>query len=341
MGVCLALQLYQSSLFTIICLFMPSESSPLTTYFLDENTSEVRRLNAQYSFLKSVIGHPQVVPPGIDVTHVSRVLDVATGTGAWAVDFLSLPDVRDSNIQVFACDISTGKFPQTGEPHAKSIKFFQQDVTKPFSDELLGTFDLINVNLLSFALTSQGWKTSLQNLHSLLRPGGHLTIREGDQLMYNHEYPPPPEGEEPNADTYMQGTSVVSNANRIFAGGALHNGFIVGLSYHLQEMFEAASLRVLSSRRILIPFGNYCDFYKGADGTSLSKYKTFTTENLFQILNTISISLMKDGALELANGIRISSEEGRRAVMEEVLRFIKEGGSIFFSEWVVQRPFDS
>jgi hypothetical protein len=321
-----------------------------------------------------VIGHPQVVPPGIDVAHVSRVLDVATGTGAWAVDFLSLPDVRDSNIQAFACDISTGKFPQTGEPHAKRIKFFQQDVTKPFSDELLGTFDLINVTLLAFALTSQGWKIALKNLHSLLRecgsmtmflphrectgPGGHLIVREGDQLMYNHEHPPPPEGEEPNADAYMQGTSVVSNANRIFAGGALHNGFIVGcalltsswatnsyhngrLSYHLEEMFEATSLQVLSSRRVLVPFGNYCDFYKGADGTSLSEYKTFSTENFFQILNMTSISLMKDGALELDNGIRISSEEERRVLMEEVLRFMKEGGSLFVSEWVVQRPFDS
>jgi hypothetical protein len=106
-------------------------------------------------------------------------------------------------------------------------------------------------------------------------------------------------------------------------------------------MFEAASLRVLSSRRVLVPFGNYCDSYKGADGTSLSEYKAISVENLFQILNTTSISLMNDRALELVNGIRISSEEERRVVMEEVLRFIEEGGSTSFSEWVVQRPFDS
>ena len=50
----------------------------------------------------------------------------------------------------------------------KHVSFFQQDVTKPFPDELLGTYDLVNVSLLCSALTSQGWKMALQNLRSLL-----------------------------------------------------------------------------------------------------------------------------------------------------------------------------
>ena len=126
------------------------------------------RLNAQYQFFNSVIGHPQVIPPGIDIAHISRVIDVATGTGSWAVDFASLPEVRDSNVQVFACDISSGNFLQGTNPPEKRITFFQQDLTKPFPDELLGTFDLINMAFVSYALTSQGWGISLRNLHSLL-----------------------------------------------------------------------------------------------------------------------------------------------------------------------------
>ena len=126
------------------------------------------RLNAQYPFYKSIMGHPQVIPPGIDLAHVSRVIDVATGTGSWALDFASLPEVQNSNIQVFACDISSEKFLQGNKPTAKQITFFQQDVTKPFSDELLGTFDLINLAFVSYALTSRGWEIALQNLCSLL-----------------------------------------------------------------------------------------------------------------------------------------------------------------------------
>ena len=127
-----------------------------------------QRLKAQYSYLESVFGYPQLVPPGIDIARVSRVIDVATGTGAWALDFASLPDVRDRNIQVFACDISTAKFPRADEQEANTVTFFQQDITKPFPNDLLGTFDLVNLVLLSYALTEQGWKRALQNVHSLL-----------------------------------------------------------------------------------------------------------------------------------------------------------------------------
>jgi hypothetical protein len=63
--------------------------------------------------------------------------------------------------------------------------------------------------------------------HRCTGPGGHLIIRDGEQIMYNHERPPPPEGQEPDVAAYMQGTSIVANVNRIFAGGALRRGFLV------------------------------------------------------------------------------------------------------------------
>ena len=60
---------------------------------------------------------------------------------------MSLPSVRDrDHLEVFACDISTAKFPRKDEPEVRKIKIFQQDVTKSFPDEFLGTFDLVNVH---------------------------------------------------------------------------------------------------------------------------------------------------------------------------------------------------
>ncbi len=114
--------------------------------------------------------YPNIVPPVVNVAHLSKVIDVATGTGAWALDFVSQPDVRDCGAQVFACDISTAKLPQAArdKPDVNKITFFQQDVTKPFPDEMLGTFDLVNMTYLGFALTVQGWKLALQNLRDLL-----------------------------------------------------------------------------------------------------------------------------------------------------------------------------
>jgi SAM-dependent methyltransferase len=87
----------------------------------------------------------------------------------WALDFVSLPGVCDrDDIQVFACDISTAKFPKIDGPGVRKIKFFQQDVTKPFPDEFIGTFDLINFSFVAYAFTTQGWQVALQNLYSLL-----------------------------------------------------------------------------------------------------------------------------------------------------------------------------
>ncbi|KAF8492967.1 S-adenosyl-L-methionine-dependent methyltransferase, partial [Russula emetica] len=287
------------------------------------------RLNTQYPFYKSVLGDSHVIPPGIDIANISRVIDIATGTGAWALDFASQPEVQKRNIQIFACDIDDTKFLQGNKLQvaAKHVSFFQQDVTKPFPDELLGTFDLVNLILLSCALTSQGWKMALQNFRSLLRPGGHLVVRDCDLIMYNHEHPPPPEGQEPDAAAYMQGTSIIANVNRIITGGALRKGFVVGLSYDLSKMFGDASLRVLSSRRAELPLGNHCGFYTGIDGTSLSKYKAASVKNFVQLLDMMSKDMMKDGGLELANGTIISSENERQALMGDIMHFVSEGGS--------------
>ena len=106
-------------------------------------------------------------------------------------------------------------------------------------------------------------------------------------------------------------------------------------------MIEAASLRVLSSRRVEIPFGNYCDSYTGADGTSLSKHKAVSISNQVQLLNMLSKDMVKNGGIELANGTVISSEEERRMLMGDVARLVSEGGSTILSEWVVERPFES
>jgi hypothetical protein len=91
------------------------------------------------------------------------------------LDFMSLPDVRDRNFEVFACDICIEQFPRNDASEVRKITFFQQDVTKPFPDELLGTFDLINFRFLSYALTAQGWRSALRNLYLLLsEPRSHI-----------------------------------------------------------------------------------------------------------------------------------------------------------------------
>jgi hypothetical protein len=75
------------------------------------------------------------------------------------------------------------------------------------------------------------------------------------------------------------------------------------------------------------------------DGTSLSKYKDISVMNFVKLLDMMSKDMMKDGGLELANGIIISSENERQALVEDIIHFVSKGGSGITSEWVVERPF--
>ncbi|KAH8988428.1 hypothetical protein EDB86DRAFT_3081541 [Lactarius hatsudake] len=82
---------------------MPSKSEAPTKsgyYALDDNdlNLEVARLNSQYLHFKTVFGS-NTVPPVVNINHVGKVIDVATGTGAWALDFVSQPNVRDRDVQ--------------------------------------------------------------------------------------------------------------------------------------------------------------------------------------------------------------------------------------------------
>ncbi|KAH8980792.1 S-adenosyl-L-methionine-dependent methyltransferase [Lactarius akahatsu] len=324
---------------------MPSKSKSLTKsgyYALDDNNLdlEVARLKSQYLHFKTVFGS-NTVPPLVNINHVSKVIDVATGTGAWALDFVSQPNVRDRGVQVFACDLSSAKFPQENEPDVDKITFFEHDVTKPFPDKMLRTFDLVNMSFMCGALTEQGWKSALQNLRDLLKPGGHLTLRDADLVTLTHEKPPPLDGQEPDIAAYTQGKSTFATINRILSGWALLQGFEIRLSYHLQKMLQDASLQVLSSTRVLAPHGEYCSSHKGPNGTSLSEFTTSSSQSLSYILDSVTSAMMKAGCLELGDGTRIADEEERKALMREVQHFVEGGIFLSLSEWVAVRPLRS
>ena len=71
---------------------------------------------------------------------------------------------------------------------------------------------------------------------------------------------------------------------------------------------------------------------------SLSKYRDFNVANYVQTLNTISLAATKAGVLELADGTCIADEEGRLALMEEIIWSVMVGGFMIVSDWVAVRP---
>ena len=148
--------------------------TPRTTSYalvnLDANVdAESRRLNIQHNLILTGLGHGPV-PPEVDLSSVKSILDAAAGTCIWLLDVLNQPEVRDriSDMELHASDISIAKFPPAEVIDNFGIKVFEQDVTKPFPEELIGKFDLVHSRALSGALTPYQWRLALANFQTLL-----------------------------------------------------------------------------------------------------------------------------------------------------------------------------
>ncbi|KAH8989492.1 hypothetical protein EDB92DRAFT_2104321 [Lactarius akahatsu] len=248
------------------------------------------------------------------------------GSGSHPEWVNNYPEVRDRGVHVFACDISVGKFPQGDKPDVDKVAFFQHDVTKPFPDDILGTFGL------------------------------RVLGADGTSLVFTHENPPPLEGQELDIVAYTQGKSTLATINRICSCWAIRQGLVVGyartsiylsvprrgssdhsLSYHLRKMLQDAPFQILSSTRALAPHGEYCASHKGPNGTSISGYTAFSLQNFSQVTNVLTSAMMEAGGLEFGDGTR-SDEDERQVLMKELRDFAKGGVLLLMFEWVVLRP---
>jgi hypothetical protein len=139
---------------------------------------------------------------------------------------------------------------------------------------------------------------------------------------------PPSEGQKPDAAAYMQGTSVITNVNRLFVGGALGRGFVVGYAvlpkiysypFHPVTAYLIASPKCLKQLRYVSFFPDVSRYPLETiviptpePMAPLLKYTAFSIKNYIQLFNTMEMVAMKNGETELANGTVISREGERQ-----------------------------
>jgi len=314
----------------------------LGKYYLDQTPNEIQRLELQYAFIKAGFGHRDILELPLDFSKAGElnILDIAAGSGAWILDVVKIPQVQSrlsptgaaDPVNIFACDLSPTKFPKS-VTDPLGIHFFVQDVTKPFPEEMYGTFDLIHIGLLCFALTSEGWGQALPNIHRLLKPGGLLL-----QTEYNTGVSPPKKSiaDIPicDIDTYVNtGSSVVDRANSIMMWSAYRNDFLVGFCARYPPMLESASFTILSVKYFDLPYGAA----RSNDQRSTPDHALF---NLEAFMDTGSRSLLSQDDLEIPRGHKITTEEERKRALEDLVRDIrdKEGCFSGLAEWVIQKP---
>ncbi len=80
-------------------------------------------------------------------------------------------------------DVTPSGFPAS---HPENVSFRLQDMFQPFPSEEIGTYDVVAVRFVSSATTRAEWARGVENLMTLLKPGGWLQwIESCNFALYN------------------------------------------------------------------------------------------------------------------------------------------------------------
>ncbi|KAG0321516.1 hypothetical protein BG000_003189 [Podila horticola] len=157
------------------------ESAP---YMLPNDLTESDRLDAQHYLVRFVFKGNYNVQ--LDHDAKLRILDVATGTGVWALEMSH----EFPKAEVYGVDISP-IFPAEIKPSNCHFQLCNILDGLPFPDN---HFDFVYQRLLVYALTPAQRKQVYAELMRVLKPEGFLQLVESDGIVYN----PGPEMEKIN-----------------------------------------------------------------------------------------------------------------------------------------------
>ncbi|KAH8110713.1 hypothetical protein DFH11DRAFT_1880335 [Phellopilus nigrolimitatus] len=121
---------------------------------------------------------------GGEMWHYARIIDVGTGSGAWAVDFYKSVMWPNTLNVMYASDVSSVLFPRI--PLEGYIRFNKKSVLDLASGPPMSC-NFVHQRLLSCALTITQWPIALSQIFTVLNPRGVLQIVElaWDRLPYN------------------------------------------------------------------------------------------------------------------------------------------------------------
>ncbi len=148
------------------------------TYVIDsESGTEMARLTDQDRLFTEAAG--SLFPPDLDLSSVTRVLDVACGPGGWGLEVA----YRYPEIDVVGLDISNIMIQyanaQADVQHLSNAHFQVGDVLKtlPFDEN---TFDVVNARFIISFMLRESWPHVVQELVRVLKPGGTICQTETD-----------------------------------------------------------------------------------------------------------------------------------------------------------------
>lgn len=157
---------------------MSAENDKVNSYIMPtESAAEMARLINLDRGITGAMG--SLFPANLDLTGVSRVLDVACGPGGWAREVAyNYPDINVTGIDISETMINYANGYVKVE-QLENISFAVMDITKPltFPDD---HFDLVNARFMAGFLRKEWWPQIIKEFARITRPGGFIVLTECD-----------------------------------------------------------------------------------------------------------------------------------------------------------------
>ncbi len=147
-----------------------------TAPFGEQGVRTPRLFNFDLPFIKKT---DQPLPEQADVSLIHRVLDIASGNGAWTMATAqAYPHMQVVGIDSDASTIERAR----GEAKARgvdNVSFKMGNITEPL-DLPDAFFDLVNARFITGLIPAEAWLKVLQEFLRVTRPGGCIRLTESE-----------------------------------------------------------------------------------------------------------------------------------------------------------------
>jgi len=198
-------------------------------YTLPNDEQESERLDIHHALILKAMGDRLYYAP-IDST-LQRVIDLATGTGMWAIAFAD----QHPSAEVIGNDLSPTQ-PTSVPPN---VKFIVDDIEDEWGYETQ-PFDFVHARFLAGAVAD--WPRLMQQVFNCTKAGGWAEFQDWNTFIYTRDDSIPPE-------------SAIARFHAMAGGAREAQGFDMKPGTSLERWMKNAGFSNIQAHKICLPLG--------------------------------------------------------------------------------------
>lgn len=198
-------------------------------YFLPNDERESDRLDIHYHLIRKIMGGALYHAPL--PKDIQRAIDLATGTGLWAIDFAD----THTSAEVLANDLSPTQ-PTLVPPN---LKFLVDDIEVDWGYEN-HPFDFVHACFLVGAI--RDWPRLIRQAFACTKPGGWAEFQDWDINLYSQ-------------DESLSATSPMRRFQDLVIASREGAGYLTNPGPELEKWMKDAGFVDVKATKYVVPFG--------------------------------------------------------------------------------------